>query len=97
MLRIAIKPFFRIKEIIGKALLEMEVTEGTTVNELLIHLIEAYGPEFERELVDSEKGGIKSSYAILINGKISTQFPEGLHISVKDSDIISIMIISAGG
>ena len=94
---VAIKPFLRIQEIIGKPLLEMDVAEGTTVNELLMQLVEAYGPEFERELFDSEKGGIKSSYAILINGKISTQFPEGLYISVKDSDIISIMIILAGG
>ncbi len=97
MLKVVIKPFFRIKDILGKPLLEMEVAEGTTVGELLVHLVEAHGPKLERELIDSENGRIKSSYAILINGKISTQFPEGLHLSLKDGDIISIMIISAGG
>ena len=39
-----------IKEIIGKTLLEMEVAEGTTVNELLMQLAEAYGPELETDV-----------------------------------------------
>lgn len=94
---VAIKPFFRIQEIIGKPLLEMDVAEGITVNELLMQLVEVYGPELERELSDFKKGRIRPPYTIWINGKMSTQFPEGLDTPLKDKDIISIMIVLAGG
>ena len=97
MISVEVKPFFDIKEIIRKPHLEMEVEEGTTVEGLLMQLVETYGPELRKVLIDPETGEIESHYMILINGKGTFQFPEGINMSLEDGDVISILMFLTGG
>jgi MoaD family protein len=94
---ITVKPFHEIRQIIGRAHLNMEIEEGTGVHGLLEQLAETYAPGFQEALLDPNTGEVKSDYLILVNGKGASQLPHGMHTPLSEGDVVSIMMIIVGG
>ncbi len=97
MTTVVIKPFFSIKEIMGRSELEVQVDAGTSLIHLLRQLAEDYGPEFKDALFDRDTDEVSSHYLILVNGKVCYRLEKGLDTPLKDGDVVSIMMYLAGG
>jgi len=94
-MRVTVKFFTALREIVGKKEEEFEFSKGTTIKEVLRHLSESYGRTF-KEYIYNEKGRIKSHLEFLINGKSITTL-QGFETKVKDGDKIAIIPPVGGG
>ena len=94
---VEVKPLFKLREVLGTSCLKMEVSDGTTVEGLMMKLVETSGPEFRKAFIDSETGEIGPQRLILLNEKPIFQLPDEIHTLLKDGDVISMMIVLRGG
>ena len=95
LMRIQIKFFAALREIIGKKFEFIELDDGARLQNVLRKLIETYGTPFEQHLFD-EQGKLSSSYQILING-INIGTLEGVETSLKEGDTVAILPPVGGG
>jgi len=94
-MKVTVKFFTNLREIIGKPQEQIELSEAVTVNELLQQLGEKYGEKFTRYVFD-EKGAVRGHLHFLINGKSITN-RQGLKTKLKENDIIAILPPVGGG
>ncbi len=93
-LRVKVKFFTTLREMVGKREEEYEFQKRITVEELLRFIVEKYGKMAEDYLF--KNGKPKESFSFLINGKsISSQ--EGLKTELKNGDILAILPPVGGG
>ena len=94
-MKVTVKFFTTLREIVGKPLEQIELSVAVTVNELLLQLGERYGVKFTRYVYD-EKGRVRGHLHFLINGKsITTR--QGLKTKLKENDILAILPPVGGG
>ncbi len=94
-MKVTVKFFTTLREIVGKPQEQIELSEAVTVNELLQQLGEKYGEKFTR-YVYTEKGKVRGHLHFLINGKsITTQ--QGLKTKLRENDILAILPPVGGG
>ena len=94
-MRVTVKFFTALREIVGKKEEEFEFSRGTTVKELLKHLSESYGQAF-KEYIYNERGRVKSHLQFLINGKSITTL-KSFESRLKDGDKVAIIPPVGGG
>ena len=94
-MRIMVKYFTILREIVDKKEEELEFSQGTTIKEVLKHLSETYGKEFKEYLFD-ERGRVKGHLEFLINGK-SIATMKGMETKLNDRDKIAIIPPIGGG
>ncbi|MFQ6074075.1 MAG: ubiquitin-like small modifier protein 1 [Candidatus Bathyarchaeia archaeon] len=94
-MKVTVKFFTTLREIVGKPQEQIELPEAVTVNELLQQLGKEYGEKFSRYVYD-EKGAVRGHLHFLINGKsVTTQ--QGLKTKLKENDILAILPPVGGG
>lgn len=94
-MKVTVKFFTTLREIVGKPQEQIELSEAVTVKELLQQLGEKYGENFTRYVYD-EKGVVRGHLHFLINGKsITTR--QGLKTKLKENDILAILPPVGGG
>jgi molybdopterin synthase sulfur carrier subunit len=94
-MKVTVKFFTTLREIVGKPQEQIELSETVTVDELLQQLGKRYGKDFTHYVYD-EKGVVKGHLHFLINGKsITTQ--QGLKTKLKENDILAILPPVGGG
>jgi len=94
-MKVTVKFFTTLREIVGKPQEQIELSEAITVSELLQRLGERYGEKFTR-YVYNEKDMVQGHLHFLINGKsITTQ--QGLETKLKENDILAILPPVGGG
>ena len=94
-MKVTVKFFTTLREIVGKPQEQIELSEAVTVNGLIRQLGEKYGEKFTRYVYD-EKGRVRGHLHLLINGKsITTQ--QGLKTKLKENDILAILPPVGGG
>ena len=94
-MRVTVKFFTALREIVGKKEEEFEFSKGTTIREGLKHLSETYGQAF-KEYIYNEKGRIRSHLQFLINGKSITTL-KGFETKLEDGDKVAIIPPVGGG
>ncbi len=94
-MKVTVKFFTTLREIVGKPQEHIELSETVTVGELLQQLGEKYGREFS-SYVYNEKGIVREHLHFLINGK-STTTQRGLKTKLKENDILAILPPVGGG
>jgi len=94
-MRVTVKFFTALREIVGKKEEVFEFSKGTTIREALKHLSETYGEAF-KEYIYNEKGRIRSHLQFLINGKSITTL-KGFETKLEDGDKIAIIPPVGGG
>ena len=86
----ALRPF---KETLGAADLEVELPEGTTVEELVHQLVEEH-PDFGPQALDDE-GGIDLTLNIMVSGRPIGE--NDLGIVLEEGDEVMLFMPLAGG
>ncbi len=94
-MKVTVKFFTTLREIVGKPQEQMELSEAVRVTELLQQLGEKYGEKFTR-YVYNEKGTVRGHLHFLINGKSMTT-RQGLKTKLGENDILAILPPVGGG
>lgn len=96
-MKVRIKPFLTMKEIMGgQSSIELEI-EGGTIMSLLIGLGKQFGESFTKQVFDSEMKELSGNVLVLVNGRNHTNLPQGLHTAIQDGDELAIFPPMAGG
>jgi len=94
-IRVKVKFFTTLREIVGKKEEEIELSRSVTVEALLRQLSKTYGKEFEDYVYD-ELGNIRGHLQFLVNGKSITAL-RGLKTKLKEGDQVAILPPVGGG
>jgi molybdopterin synthase sulfur carrier subunit len=97
-MRVSVRFFTTLREIVGKREETLEFSEGetVTVNAVLKRLAKLYGKGFTDYVYDSKTGGVKSFLQFLINGRSASTL-KGLETELVDGDVLAIIPPVGGG
>ena len=79
----------------GRAILEKEVADGTTVRDLLEELA-SQNPDLTEVLFDTERGRLAGHIAVVLNDRF-LELSGGLDTTLKSGDTIRLMPGFSGG
>ncbi len=94
-LKIKVKYFTFLRELIGRREEEYEFEKELTVEELIEFIAKKYGKEAKNYLFE-ENGKLKEILSFLVNGKSITSL-NGPKTKLKDRDILAIIPPVGGG
>jgi sulfur-carrier protein len=95
-MKITLHAILGIKQIIGQRLLEIELPQGTTVEDFISYLKNRWGEKLSSQLIDPEDGAVLSHVRIMVNGQ-TIQFLQGIKTLLKDGDEVLILPPASGG
>ena len=94
-MRVNVKFFAALRDIVGDWSMELSLPEGTTVGETLEILTKKYGERF-RDYVYDRKGEVQEYLIFLVNGE-SIHAMKGFKTSLREGDSLVIMPPIGGG
>lgn len=94
-MKIKVKVFARLREILRNREVEVEVGEGATIRDLLLTLVKIYGKELE-EYLFSENGNLREHFVIYVNG-VGVDEVGGVERALKEGDVVAILPPISGG
>jgi MoaD family protein len=96
MIGVTVNTMLAVKDVLGKRSAHLELPSPATVDDLLHRMIEQWGPEMERVLIDPKTGTLHGYLSILVNGRL-IGFMNGLQTKLSDGDDVFIMPPAGGG
>ena len=75
---------------------EFELSNGTTLSDLLDKIAADYGKPFTQEVYDPTKKEMKATFVALVNGTHMDQL-QGVNTPLKDRDSVILMSLVTGG
>jgi len=93
--KIKVKTFANLREIIGKSEIDYEIEEGSTLGDLLENMCQRYGTSFEHQIKDRSTGVIVP-FLLLINEKNFRSIAD-LNTPITEGDTVTIMLPFDGG
>jgi molybdopterin synthase sulfur carrier subunit len=98
VLRLSVRFFTSLREIVGKREETLEFLEGekVTVDTVLKVLTQRYGKRFVEYVYDGDTGQVRGFLQFLVNGK-STSTMNGLQTELQDGDVLAILPPVGGG
>ena len=94
-MKVKIKFFTSLREITGNKMVNLQLKNKISVEQLLFLLLEKYGQEF-RDYVYNQEGKVQDFLSFLINGKNINNL-QGFNTILKEGDIIAILPPVGGG
>jgi len=94
-IRVKVKFFTTLREIVGKKEEQIELSRSVTVEALLRQLSTTYGKDFE-DYIYNELGNIRGHLQFLVNGNSVTAL-QGLKTKLREGDQIAILPPVGGG
>jgi molybdopterin synthase sulfur carrier subunit len=95
VVRIRVKFFGDLYEIVGTFRVELEIPTGLTVRELVDLISHTFNPKFAEAVLDKD-GKLKGEYVVLINGK-AIEWLDGLSTKLNDNDEVVFLPPAEGG
>ena len=95
-MKVTVKFFETLKNIVGKGEVEVDLPEKTDVEGLLKKLLEYYGADFTNYVFDDKTKKIREYLQIVIDGKC-TSFSHGRTVRLKDRSVVTILPPLGGG
>jgi|GEM_PF-186141 len=95
VMRVNVKFFAALRDIVGGWNVDLSLPEGTTVGETLEALAKQYGERF-RSYVYDKKGGVQEYLIFLINGE-SIHAMKGFETHLREGDSLVILPPIGGG
>ncbi|MFB6470724.1 MAG: MoaD/ThiS family protein [Vulcanisaeta sp. AZ3] len=94
-MRIRVKFFGDLYELIGTFRVELEVPKGLTIRDLINLVSHTFNPKFSEAILDGD-GRLRGEYVVLINGK-SIEFLRGLDTELSDDEEVVFLPPAEGG
>jgi len=94
-IRVKVKFFTTLREIVGKKEEQIELSRSVTVEVLLRQLSKTYGKEFVDYVFDG-LGNVRGHLQFLVNGR-SASSAQGLKTKLREGDQVAILPPVGGG
>ena len=94
-MKVIIKFFTSLREITGNKMVNLQLKNKMSVEQVLFLLLEKYGQEF-RDYVYNQEGKVQDFLSFLINGKNINNL-QGFNTVLREGDIIAILPPVGGG
>lgn len=85
-----------IKNMLNKRVEEFELSDGTTLQELLGKLSDHYGASFKKEVFEPGQKDVKTGFVVTVNGVLTGQLG-GVDTRLKGGDHVILMSLMSGG
>ena len=85
-----------IRNMLSKRTEELELCEGTSLQQLLSKLSERYGAEFKKQVYESGQKDVKYGFVVTVNGVLMDQL-HGVETLLKNGDNVILMSLMSGG
>jgi MoaD family protein len=97
-LKVSVRFFTTLREIVGKREEALEFSESKPVNieKVLERLVERYGKSFREYVYEGKTGEVKGFLQFLINGRSASTL-NGLKTELADGDVLAIIPPVGGG
>ena len=94
-MKVKIKFFTSLREITGTKMVNLQLKNKMSLEQLLLLLLEKYGQEF-RDYVYNQEGKVHDFLSFLVNGKNINNL-QGFNTILQEGDIIAILPPVGGG
>jgi molybdopterin synthase sulfur carrier subunit len=96
-LKIKVEFLGHVRNVIGSEREEeVEISEGSSIADLLMVLSEKYGEPFKKAVYEKSGADVKSNYIITVNGYLLNQL-NGVKTKLKSGDQVILLPIVSGG
>jgi molybdopterin synthase sulfur carrier subunit len=96
-LKVKVEFLGHIRSVIGSEREEeVEISEDSSIADLLMVLSEKYGESFKKAIYEKSGADVKSNYIITVNGFLLNQL-KGLETKLKNDDKVTLLPIVSGG
>ena len=96
VIRVTIHTILGLKEIMGQAVIELPIPQGSTVKALLGLMVDKWGARLSPYFSDSEHGRHLPLIRILVNGR-DIGFQNGMETELRDGDEVLMLPLVGGG
>jgi len=95
-MKVTLHTILGIKEVIGQRRTEIDLPEGSTVEDFLSYVKQRWGDGLSGRLFDPHSGAALSYVQVMVNGQ-SIRFLEGPQTALKEGDEVLILPPASGG
>jgi molybdopterin synthase sulfur carrier subunit len=97
VLKVKVEFLGHVRNVIGSEREEeVEISEGSSIADLLAMLSEKYGEPFKKAVYEKTGSDVKSNYIITVNGYLLNQL-NGVETKLKNGDQVILLPIVSGG
>jgi len=95
-MKVTLHTILGIKDVVGQRLTEIELPDGSTIEDFLWHVRERWGEELSARLFHPDSVEVLPYVRVMVNGQ-SISFLEGMETTLKKGDEVLILPPASGG
>ena len=95
-MKVTLHTILGLKDVIGQRLTEVDLPQGSTVEDFLTYLRERWGDKLSTRLFDPDSGAVLPYVRIMVNGQ-TIDYLEGMETPLKEGDEVLILPPVSGG
>ncbi len=95
-MKITLHTILGLKQIVGQRLTEIDLPQGSTVEDFLTYLGERWGNQLSSRLFDPDSGAILPYVRIMVNGQ-TIDYLAGMQTPLKEGDEVLLLPPASGG
>jgi len=95
-MKVMLHTILGIKDVVGQRLTEIEIPDGSTVDDFLKYVKERWGVELATRLFHPDSMEVLPYVRVMVNGQ-SINFLEGMETPLKEGDEVLILPPASGG
>lgn len=92
---VKVRTFANLRDVVGKAEIDYDLNQGTTLGSLLESMCQKYGKSFEHQIKDHTTNALVP-FLVLINGRTYRSVAD-LETPLHERDVVTIMLPFDGG
>jgi sulfur-carrier protein len=96
VIKVRIHTILTLQEVIGRREVELDLPEGTTLKELLSHMVGVWGERLSERLFKTGTEELLPRIRVMVNGR-DMQFVKGLETVLQDGDVVHLFPPVSGG
>jgi MoaD family protein len=96
VIKITLHTILELKQVVGQRLTEIDLPDGSTVEDFLTYMKDRWGDRLSTHLFDPDSGAVLPYVRIMVNGQ-TIQFLEGIETPLVEGDEVLILPPVSGG
>ena len=96
LITVKVHTILTIKKILGKGEVELSVSEGSTLGELLTAMANRWGDELAASIFEAKSGNVFPHIRLMVNGQ-DIAFLDGIKTVLQNGDEVLILPPVSGG
>jgi MoaD family protein len=96
VIKITLHTILELKQVVGQRLTEIDLPDGSTVEDFLTYMRDRWGDKLSTHLFDPDSGAVLPYVRIMVNGQ-TIQFLEDMETPLVEGDEVLILPPVSGG